>query len=730
MPGGGTFEVFRTGAHVDTSGRRLAFSEADVAAIAASYDPALHEAPIVVGHPRDDAPAYGWVGALAADGGTLRAEARQVEPVFAELVNAGRFKKVSVALYAPDAPANPKPGGWYLRHVGFLGAQPPAVKGLKPVAFAGSDEGVVEFAETWTLGLVARLFRSLREMLIGQFGQEAADRALPADAIDTVAEAGPLVPPAAPAPLYAEPQQKEPPVADTTRDAQLAERERRIAAEEARLAAERGAFAETLSRTRAAEDAAFLDRLVAEARLPAEARPLAAALLGRADAVEIVAFAEAGEVTEHAALRALLARIGVVLRADPADAARAAAVQIRWRRALAGDPWQQGAQQPARGELLLFTDALTEGDTYEVAARAVSAAGVAGIWTAPVAHVVLGKTAPPSDVAEFRISGRRLDWSQVADPDLAGYRIRWSRGTGVDWGTMLPAHGGLLTASPFVLDDLPCGPVSIAIKAVDDGGRESGAAAAIFTDLGDLPLRLGVAGQDMRAAGFLGSRFGAELDGGDLVAPADATLPMWAASAAAMWTAAAGAMWAATLWPALAYEEDLAFVAPPGSGRVLVDLRAAGAASRVLWRPILAMWSADGALLWTADAALMWSAAAPSDWADLVAPIPASLLPARLRVEVAGGEMRPRITALTAHLDAAPVTEVLADVPLGAGGARLPITRSYAAISAVVATLQAGTGARTLKVLDKDAALGPLLQAYDAAGAGIAASVDATIHGY
>lgn len=426
----------------------------------------------------------------------------------------------------------------------------------------------------------------------------------------------------------------------------------------------------------------------------------------------------------------LLARIGVVLRADPADAARGATVQIRWRRALTGEPWQQGAQQPARGELLLFTDALTEGETYEVAARAVSAAGVAGVWTAPVAHVVLGKTALPSDVADFRISGRRLDWSHVADPDLAGYRIRWSRSTGVDWGTMLPAHGGLLTASPFVLDDLPAGPVSIAIKAVDDGDRESEAAAAIFTDLGDPPLRLGVAEQDMHADGFLGSRFGALLDGADLVAPADATLPMWGASAASMWGSATGDMWASTLWPALAYEEDLSFPAPPGSGRVLVDLRAEGAAPRVLWRQIDAFWTDDAALLWTSDAAPMWAAAAPSDWADLVAPIPASALPAHLRVEVDGGAVRPRITALLAVLDAAPVTEVLADVALAAGGTRLPIARSYAAISAVVATLQAGTGARTLKVLDKDPALGPLLQAYDAAGDGVAASVDATIHGY
>lgn len=123
-------EIFRTGTHTATSGRQLAFSDADLAAIAAAYDPARHEAPLVVGHPETDAPAYGWVTALAATDGRLQASVSQLDPAFAELVREGRFKKISAAFYAPDAAANPTPGTWHLKHVGFLGAAPPAVKGL------------------------------------------------------------------------------------------------------------------------------------------------------------------------------------------------------------------------------------------------------------------------------------------------------------------------------------------------------------------------------------------------------------------------------------------------------------------------------------------------------------------------------------------------------------------------------------------------------------------------
>lgn len=319
----GPFEVFRAGTHVDASGRRVTITEADLAAIAAAYNPALHEAPIVVGHPADDAPAYGWIERLQAEGGTLRAVPRQVEPRFAELVRGGRYKKVSIALYGPDAPGNPAKGGWYLRHVGFLGAQPPAVKGLKAVQFAGGDEGVVEFAESWSMSLAARLFRGLRELIVAQFGAEQADRALPAEMIDAIAEAPAPAPAPAPAAAFSESpssepsparagegeKQKETAMPDPDRSAEFAEREQALAAREAAAAEREQRLAAAERARREAEDAQFVEGLVREARLPVELKPLAASLLGQLDATETVEFAEAGTVTPRDALRALLARL-------------------------------------------------------------------------------------------------------------------------------------------------------------------------------------------------------------------------------------------------------------------------------------------------------------------------------------------------------------------------------------------------------------------------------------
>ena len=100
-------EIFRGGTHTDMRGTTLAFGESEIVDIAAAYDPALSEAPIVIGHPRTDAPAYGWVKSLSARGDRLYAEPDQVDAAFAELVESGRYKKVSACFYRPAAPANP-----------------------------------------------------------------------------------------------------------------------------------------------------------------------------------------------------------------------------------------------------------------------------------------------------------------------------------------------------------------------------------------------------------------------------------------------------------------------------------------------------------------------------------------------------------------------------------------------------------------------------------------------
>lgn len=136
-----TIEIFKPGTHTDMGGHSITFDDATLAAIAANYDATRHEAPLVVGHPATDDPAYGWVTGLRMENGRLLADLQQVDGGLADLVQQGRYKKVSPSFYLPDSRANPKPGQFYLRHVGVLGAQPPAVKGLRTLKFADALTG-------------------------------------------------------------------------------------------------------------------------------------------------------------------------------------------------------------------------------------------------------------------------------------------------------------------------------------------------------------------------------------------------------------------------------------------------------------------------------------------------------------------------------------------------------------------------------------------------------------
>jgi hypothetical protein len=261
--------IFKPGKHTAVNGKVIEFTEAMVAAIAKGYDTTKHEAPIVVGHPKaDDAPAYGWARTLSFSDGVLIAMPDQVDTAFAEMVNAGRFKKISASFYEPDSSSNPTPGQYYLRHIGFLGAQPPAVKGLKSASFADAEQGVVEFAEVtpWTMESLKTLMRNIREWIISKGSIDEADSVMPAYLIDTI-QAAPEANAIAAAYTEHQPEndmltkEQEAAAAKLKADQEdLARREAEFAEREARIKA-------TEEVSRRAEIAAFVGNLVTAGQL-------------------------------------------------------------------------------------------------------------------------------------------------------------------------------------------------------------------------------------------------------------------------------------------------------------------------------------------------------------------------------------------------------------------------------------------------------------------------------
>jgi len=155
-------EIFRAGEHKPMNGQTFLFSNAMLNDVVASYNMDKHHAPVVVGHPKTDAPAYGWVSDLRVEGDRLVADFTDIDPQFADLVKAKRYRKISSSFYKPDAPNSPSPGKWSLKHVGFLGAAAPAVSGLKEANFSSHESGIVAFGEDDIHGLPAEYVNQIQ----------------------------------------------------------------------------------------------------------------------------------------------------------------------------------------------------------------------------------------------------------------------------------------------------------------------------------------------------------------------------------------------------------------------------------------------------------------------------------------------------------------------------------------------------------------------------------------
>jgi hypothetical protein len=174
-------EIFKAGTHTDAKGNQFTFNQADIDQIIANH--ALGAVPAVLGHPKHDDRAWAWTADLKRDGDSLFTKFSDIDPTFAAGVESGAYRNRSVSVYKD--PLN----GWRMRHVGWLGATPPAIDltGAGPANFSAVPEGVdvFEFAMPelrgvgWALDSAVSVFRSFREWIIAKESLEAADQVIP-----------------------------------------------------------------------------------------------------------------------------------------------------------------------------------------------------------------------------------------------------------------------------------------------------------------------------------------------------------------------------------------------------------------------------------------------------------------------------------------------------------------------------------------------------------------------
>lgn len=155
MSGKDWIEIARTGRFTDMGGREVEIGPTHLERLAAT-DLTAGGVPLVFGHPRVEDPAYGWVDELQVQGDRLLAKLRDVPEAVRGLVRDGHYRHVSIR-------ATPDLGR--LRHVGLLGAVPPAIEGLKPVELAAPDGSVdLVFAQQHMEGQMDELTKALNEL--------------------------------------------------------------------------------------------------------------------------------------------------------------------------------------------------------------------------------------------------------------------------------------------------------------------------------------------------------------------------------------------------------------------------------------------------------------------------------------------------------------------------------------------------------------------------------------
>jgi hypothetical protein len=188
---------------------------------------------------------------------------------------------------------------YYLRHVGFLGAQPPAVKGLRAVEFG--DWADQQNASPW---------RRMREWLIGQFGKDAANQVVPDYLLESMAHQAAQPEPATTNqgftegdPVNAQELASQKAALDQ-RDADLKARETAATAREASFAEREQAIADSEKKQRKADIESFVDDLVKAGQLlPKDKARTVAFMEALPETASVIEFGEDDKPVETPALK-------------------------------------------------------------------------------------------------------------------------------------------------------------------------------------------------------------------------------------------------------------------------------------------------------------------------------------------------------------------------------------------------------------------------------------------
>jgi hypothetical protein len=357
-------------------------------------------------------------------------------------------------------------------------------------------------------------------------------------------------------------------------------------------------------------------------------------------------------------------------------------------------------------------------ESYNVRLRYVTQYGVGSEWATVSDHTVVGRTTPPPSPTDAIISiNEIMSWTYDDPPlDFAGFAVHYQPGTDTSWESSIPAHQGLLTSTyvdlKTLLPIIRNSTVTVMVKAVDIVGIESDDYAFVVTVLQDKEVENILWSYDFHATGFPGVKIGCVVEGGtgDLISNVDSG-GFWTSDGTLFWTTDLALFWTNKYVDAIYVCQVV--LPPAGTLKILQTIAAPS------W--ILGYNFPGGGSGW-----LDWPGEIEVDGATSV----------NFGLVMAAGATQSRVTQFLAVVDVPDHVEyhpgMVDTLPYPAVW-RIAPSAPFNVITQVIPSINQGSGAMSVQVLDYNPTLGPSVQAFNAAGVRIqvvAPGINFKLEGY
>jgi hypothetical protein len=356
-------------------------------------------------------------------------------------------------------------------------------------------------------------------------------------------------------------------------------------------------------------------------------------------------------------------------------------------------------------------DDLAVGD-HEFRIRPLSVLSQAGDWLT-IPYTMLGKVAPPPDIESLFIDDEILTWTYPNPPiDLAGFEVRTHQGERQTWADATPLHVGVITASRFDARRLVAATTTFLVKAIDTSGVYSESAAIVVVNVNDSAIQNVIYTEDYVANTWPGTISGGSINGSNEIEASQIGTFWNPDENAIFWNPDETALFWSSSFEKLEYEFTYTVAAQDVGVQISVDYTVAGESAQIEYIP------PGGGTTYV-------------PFSGVLPTVKEGEYKFKLLIPSQFGGTAPKITSVLLNLDVPDIIERFEDIAISATGTRLPITKTYRGIAFVSLTMQTdGSGVSSLKVSDKNHALGPLVYAYNASGTAVNTTIDAFIRGY